>query len=74
MWARNITTGRMMILDAAMNLDRGNVEVDVTGHEPICRVLDQDGRAAARAAGSALYLSHHATCPDGPAWKRPRKR
>lgn len=74
LYARNIVTGNMMILNALVDQGRGNVEVDVTGAEPRCRVLDQDARAAARDAGSALYLSHHATCPEGPAWRRKKKK
>lgn len=70
LWARNIVTGKMQILDATPDQAKGNIIVDPRGHEPRCQILDRDATAAARGRGDALYLSHFATCPDAATYRR----
>jgi hypothetical protein len=73
-FARNIDTGGRMILNVAIDLERGNVLVDPRGDEPRCRVVDGDEARRQRAFGTATYLSHHATCPEADRWRRRRRR
>lgn len=75
MFAVNIDTGKRMILNAAIDQDRGNVLVDPRGATVRCRIVDRAEAARQRDAGAALYLSHHATCPDAATWRsRGRRR
>ena len=49
--------------------ERGNVQVHA-GDPPRGDVLASDALRVARERGLTLYLSHHATCPQGNEWKR----
>jgi hypothetical protein len=73
-FARNIDTGGRMILNAAVDLERGNILVDPRGSEPRCRIVDGDEARRQRVAGAATYLSHHATCPEAAKWRNRRGR
>ena len=67
-WVRT-AKGKPMPLDMQSN-ERGNVVID-RGVGVVLGAVDAD---AARRAGSALYLPHHASCPQGKAWQRKGSR
>ena len=68
-------TGKSMPLDANPNPD-GNVELscDRSGEhprrKPVATVLAGMFLEEARSAGRELYMPHHATCPQGQAWRK----
>lgn len=62
-WART-RNGRGMPLDPIATPE-GNVQLVATGSAPIfADVLAGERLAEARAAGTVLYMPHHATCPN----------
>jgi hypothetical protein len=66
-------TGRRMILDADPSPE-GNVRLtrDESGGLH-ARVLPPAEVAHARQQNVSLWLSHHATCPQGARWRRRRR-
>lgn len=62
--------GKTMCLCAEPDPVRGNVSINSDG---VARTLSRGFLDAARAAGTPLYLSHHADCPQAQQWTR-RKR
>jgi hypothetical protein len=71
-WAKTLN-GKAMPLDAEPN-SAGNITLKETDdpRAPQARVLAGADLFDARAAGTTLYLSHYATCPDGEKWRRRR--
>jgi hypothetical protein len=66
-WATT-EAGKAMPLDAAPTVE-GNVAV--TGAEkPVATVLAGLFLEEARSAGRELFMPHHATCPQGRAWRK----
>lgn len=66
-WATT-TTGKAMPLDERPSLE-GNVALRRDG---MVAVLGGEDLRAARARGDALYMPHHATCPQAALWKAQR--
>lgn len=67
-WAVMATTRRRMPLDAAPHPD-GTIEIQSDG---TAGWLKGDVLAEAKAAGVPLYQSHFASCPNGPAHRKPK--
>lgn len=70
-WLRIIGGSRMPV-DHDPDAARGNivrVGYDLDGNE-LGRVLSETEASDGRADGQELYLSHFATCPDAPSWRR----
>lgn len=62
--------GRRIPLDASPS-PTGNVELTFGGGEaPEAATLTGAALDAARTRLTPLYMPHHATCPQGNAWKR----
>ncbi len=59
--------GKAMPLDPQPDRERGNVFVHVGGE---AEVFGAEMAQTVRIGGVQLYLSHFATCPDGPAHRR----
>ena len=75
LWTRTAANNRPMPLEEAP--DTGNVIVDAMGRAHVYR--DHDTAAAELArdeAGYSLvtYVSHHATCPEGQAWRARQRK
>ena len=63
--------GRMMILNATPETERGNVRVQPGRDGDVGRVLNKQHAARIREGTmEALYLSHFATCPQSQSWHR----
>jgi hypothetical protein len=67
-WTSNVVSGKRMPVDAKPVVD-GNVILLSGNDGPESRVLTK-AQLAARPSSAGLFKSHHATCPDGPAWRR----
>lgn len=61
--------GKSMPLDALPSAD-GNVMVSRPAGKPVAAVLAGLFLAEARESGRVLYMPHHATCPQGEAWRK----
>lgn len=59
--------GKTMCLNAEPDQVRGNISINNKG---VARTLTGRFLDAARAVGTPLYLSHHATCPQREQWSR----
>lgn len=73
-WAKSASTGKPMPLDRSP--DRGNVLIDANGR---AHVFKDHGAAVAAVMesdryGTETFMSHHATCPEGPAWKGKKRK
>ena len=67
--------GRTMILNALPDLERGNVRITSFNGKTTARVLNKQHAATVRATSmEALYLSHHATCPQSESWNRAKQQ
>lgn len=71
-WAKTLN-GKAIPLNAEPD-PAGNIALKDTGdpNAPLARVLAGADLFDARTAGTELWLSHYATCPDGQKWRRPR--
>lgn len=70
-WTENTVTGRKMPVDAAPDSERGNVLLTSGNAAPLATVLT-NAELAARPSRRGLHVSHFATCPQGPAWRKNR--
>lgn len=61
--------GKSMPLDALPKLD-GNVMLHRQSGKAVATVLAGLFLAEARDSGRVLYMPHHATCPQGQAWRK----
>ena len=67
-WART-EKGKRIPLDDEPTV-KGNVTIARQGDHVIASVLGPMEAEIARQEGRTLYLPHHASCPQGDAWKR----
>jgi hypothetical protein len=73
-FARNLGTGRFMILNTDPDYERGNVRLTERDlPDPLlCVVLTQQETVKAREAGEPLRIDHHAVCPEADKYRRRR--
>lgn len=67
-WATS-PTGKAMPLNAKPD-PMGNVRVFGPSGARSAVVLAGEKLDAARSHGASLFMPHHATCPDGRAWRK----
>lgn len=73
-WGITAKAGARIPLDVGTWDDGNMVRVGITDRDvPIVVVLTRDQLDPARERGHvALIRSHHASCPDGDKWRRPK--
>lgn len=71
-WAKTLG-GKAIPLNAQPD-PAGNITLKETGDPkaPLARVLAGADLFDARTAGTELWMSHYATCPDSQKWRRRR--
>ena len=71
-WAQTTTAGKPMPLNPTPS-EHGNVNVSIVAGVPVATVIGRPAaRAAMRANGMPLYLSHFTDCPHAHDWRTRR--
>ncbi len=63
-------SGKAMPVDEDPTED-GNIVIDVDHGQLVARVFQTAEMAREAAPEEPRYVSHFATCPDGPKWRKP---
>ena len=71
-WATS-ATGKAMPLNAKPD-PMGNVRLFGAAGARSAVVLAGEKLEAARSSGALLFMPHHATCPEGLAWRKRKKK